>query len=103
MVTAYKVSTFLIKLLKNNGTLAIYQNTTNVNINLIECTAAKPDRRAISKMLEELAGYDSGTATEMTGILLDGDPIEISVDDGSVSSAYRLIRKLGIDYELIED
>lgn len=73
-----------------------------MNINLLECTAVKPDRRAITKMLEELAGLDAGTAREMTSILLEGDPVEITVDDGSVSSAYRLIRKLSIDYELME-
>ncbi len=74
-----------------------------MNINLIECTVPKPDKRAISKMLEEVGGMDSGTARESTSILLEGDPIEIEVDDGSASSAYRLLRKLGIDYELIED
>lgn len=74
-----------------------------MNINLIECNAAKPDRRGISKMLEEIAGMDASTARELTGILLEGDPIEIEVDDKSASSAYRSIRKLGIDYELMED
>jgi len=39
-------------------------------------------------MLEEIAGMDAGTAREMTGILLDGDPVEIEVDDNSASSAY---------------
>lgn len=73
-----------------------------MKINLLECTAAKPDRRAITKMLEEVAGLAAGTAREMTSILLEGDPVEISIDDGSASSAYRLIRKLGIDYELME-
>ena len=59
-----------------------------MNVNLIECTAAKPDKRAIARMLEEIAGMDAGTAREMTGILLDGDPVEIEVDDNSASSAY---------------
>lgn len=53
-------------------------------------------------MLEEVVGLAAGTAREMTSILLEGDPVEISVDDGSASSAYRLIRKLSIDYELME-
>ena len=79
------------------------QNKQQVNINLIECTAARPDKRAISKMLEDVAGLDAGTVRKMTSILLEGDPIEIEVDDGSASLAYRLIRKLDIDYELIED
>lgn len=74
-----------------------------MNINLLECTAAKPDKRAIANMMEAIGGLDSSTAREYTSILLEGDPIELEVDDGSASSAYRLIRKLGIDYELIED
>lgn len=73
-----------------------------MNINLLECTAAKPDRRAIANMLTEIAGMDAGTAREMTSILLEGDPIEIEVSDATSSSAYRAIRKVGIDYELVE-
>ena len=73
-----------------------------MNIQLVSCDAKKPDRRAIAKMIEEIAdGMDGGTALELTDILLEGDPVEIMVSS-NISSAYRAIRKLDIDYEIIE-
>jgi len=74
-----------------------------MKIQLNSCDAARPDQRAISKMLEELAAMDSGSARETTGFLLDGSPVEIEVSGKNTSSAYRALRKLSIDYELIED
>ena len=71
-----------------------------MNIQLVSCGQVRPDKRAIQKMLQELAGIDSGTAFEMTDILLDGDPIDIEVDDKSTSSVFRTLRKLEIEYEL---
>jgi len=73
-----------------------------MTIQLLSCGAAKPDRRAISRMLEEVAGMDNYDATESTGILLDGDPVEIEVSDKKTSSAFRSIRKLDIDYEILD-
>jgi len=70
-----------------------------MEIKLISCGQVRPDKRAISKMLEELAGMDSGTAFEMMGILLDGDPIDIEVDGKATSSVFRTLRKLEIEYE----
>lgn len=73
-----------------------------MNIQLVSCDAKKPDRRAIAKMIEDVADeMDGGTARELTDILLDGDPVEIMVSS-NISSAYRKIRKLEIDYEIIE-
>ncbi len=73
-----------------------------MNIQLVSCDAKKPDRRAIAKMIEDVAdGMDAGTARELTDILLDGDPVEIMVSS-NISSAYRKIRKLDVDYEIIE-
>lgn len=74
-----------------------------MKIQLLSCDAARPDRRAIAKMLEEIANdTDFSLATELTGILLDGSPLEIEVDDKTISSAYRALRKLSIDYEIME-
>ncbi len=74
-----------------------------MNIQLVSCDAKKPDRRAIARMIEDIAdGVDSGLARELTDILLEGDPVEISVSS-NISSAYRAIRKLDIDYEIIEE
>lgn len=71
-----------------------------MNIKLVSCGQVRPDKRGIQSMLQELAGMDSGTAFEMTEILLDGDPIDIEVDDKSTSSVFRTLRKLEIEYEL---
>ncbi len=72
-------------------------------IQLLSCDAARPDRRAIAKMLEEIAdGMDSSLARELTDILLEGDPVDIIVSN-SLSSAYRALRKLSIDYEIVEE
>jgi len=73
-----------------------------MKIQLNSCDAPRPDQRAIAKALEELAMMDSGTARETTGYWLDGEPIEIEVSDKNSSSAYRTLRKLQIDYELLD-
>lgn len=71
-----------------------------MNIQLLSCDAARPDRRAIAKMLEEIAdGMDSGLARELTDVLLDGTPVDIEVSS-STSSAFRALRKLNIDYQM---
>ena len=54
------------------------------------------------KMLEEIAGgTDSSLARELTDILLDGSEIDIEVTSNT-SSAFRALRKLDIDYKIIE-
>lgn len=74
-----------------------------MKIQLLSCDAAKPDRRGISNMLEEIAmGVDRSSAGELTDILLEGDPIDIEVSENTKSSAFRALRKLDIDYELEE-
>jgi len=72
-------------------------------IQLVSCDAKRPDRRAISKMIDEIAvDMDPSLASELTDILLEGDPVEITVDGKNSSSAFRSIRKLDIDYELLD-
>lgn len=74
-----------------------------MKLNLLSCDAARPDKRAISKCLFEIAsGLDLSLATELTEILLEGDAVDIEVDDKNSSSSLRAIRKLGIDYEILE-
>ena len=73
-----------------------------MKIQLLSCDAPKPDRRAIMKMLEEIAdGIDSADARELTEILLDGTTVDIEVSFNT-SSAFRALRKLKIDYEMVE-
>ncbi len=75
-----------------------------MKIQLLSCDAKRPDKRAISQMIDSIAmDMDASLAYELTEILLDGDPVEIEVDDKTTSSAFRSIRKLDIDYEILED
>jgi hypothetical protein len=74
-----------------------------MKLNLLSCDAAKPDRRAIARCIAEIAtGIDTYTATEFTDIILEGDPVDIELGDDNTSSAFRALRKLGIDYEIVE-
>lgn len=73
-----------------------------MDLHLNECTAARPDRRAIAKGLEEFADdMDPSLATELTDILLEGTQVDITVTQNP-SSALRMLRKLNIDYEIVE-
>ncbi|WP_042499918.1 hypothetical protein [Algibacter lectus] len=74
-----------------------------MKINLLSCDAQRPDRRAIAKCIVEIStGIDSGLANELTDILLEGDPVDIELDDKNTGSALRALRKLDIDYEIVE-
>ena len=73
-----------------------------MTVRLLQCDALRPDRRAIARTIEDISDdVDSGTATEYTDILLAGSPVEIEVSFNQ-SSAYRSLRKLDIEYELVE-
>ena len=73
-----------------------------MTVRLLQCDALRPDRRAIARTIEDIADdVDSGTATEYTDILLAGSPVEIDISFNQ-SSAYRSLRKLDIEYELVE-
>lgn len=74
-----------------------------MNLTLLSCDAQRPDKRAIVKCLVEISvNVDEYLSKELTDILLDGDSVEIEVEDKNASSAYRALRKLSIDYEIIE-
>lgn len=74
-----------------------------MQLNLLSCDAHRPDRRAISKCITEVSSnIDENLAGELTDILLEGDPVEIEVEDKNFSSASRALRKLSIDYEIVE-
>lgn len=73
-----------------------------MKLQLLSCSAQRPDARAIANMLEEFAvGMDAIDAREQTGFLLEGDMLEIEVDDHA-DRAMRAIRKLSIDYEILD-
>lgn len=72
-----------------------------MKIQLTSCDAARPDKRAIAKVLEEIAlGVSGYEATEMTEFLLEGSTVDIEISGKNTSSAFRALRKLEIDYEM---
>jgi hypothetical protein len=74
-----------------------------MQINLLSCDAQRPDKRAIAQCIAEIApDVDDSLARELTDILLEGDTVEIEVEDKTTSSAFRALRKLDIDYEIVE-
>ena len=74
-----------------------------MKLNLLSCDAQRPDKRAIARCIAEISSnIDDSLSSELTDILLDGDPVEIEVEDKNTSSAYRALRKLDIDYEIVE-
>ena len=74
-----------------------------MKIQLLSCQAARPDRRGITKMFLEVAeGVDPSLAQEFTDILLDGTSVDIEVSSKTTSSAFRALRKMDIDYEIMD-
>ena len=73
-----------------------------MKLNLLSCDAQRPDRRAIAKCIAEYSSnMDDPLSNELTDILLEGDPVDIEMEDKNSSSAFRALRKLGIDYEIV--
>lgn len=74
-----------------------------MKINLLSCNSPRPDKRAIAKCIAEISiNSINSLSNELTDILLDGDAIDIEIDDKNSSSALRDLRKLSIDYEIKE-
>lgn len=74
-----------------------------MKLNLLSCDAQRPDKRAIASCIANISSVDDSLATELTEILLEGDMVDIEVDDKNSSSAFRSLRKLDIEYEIVED
>ena len=74
-----------------------------MKLNLLSCDAQRPDRRAIAKCMVEISSNISESlANELTDILLEGDAVDIEVHDKNTATGLRALRKLSIDYEIIE-
>ena len=74
-----------------------------MKLNLLSCDVQRPDRRAIAKCITEISSnIDGSLSNELTNILLEGDAVDIEVEDKNTGSALRALRKLSIDYEIIE-
>jgi hypothetical protein len=74
-----------------------------MKLNLLSCDAQRPDRRSISKCIVEISSNIEGSlANELTDILLEGDAVDIEVNDKNSGSALRALRKLSINYEIVD-
>jgi len=73
-----------------------------MKLNLLSCNSQRPDRRAISKCINELAINISETlSNELTSILLEGDAVDIEIESKNSSFCLRALRKLSVDYQFI--
>lgn len=74
-----------------------------MKLNLLSCDDQRPDKRAIALCIQEISpNMDESLSHELTDILLEGDAVDIDIDDKNFSSAARALRKLSIDYEIVE-
>ena len=74
-----------------------------MKLNLLSCSAQRPDRRAIARCLVEISTHiNDSLAAELIDILLEGDAVDIEIQDKNAGSALRALRKLDVDYEIIE-
>ena len=74
-----------------------------MKLNLLSCDCLRPDKRAIAKCIVEIStNINESLSNELTNILLDGDAVDIEIDNKNSGSSLRALRKLNIDYEIIE-
>ena len=74
-----------------------------MKLNLLSCDGLRPDKRAIAKCIVEIStNINESLSNELTNILLDGDAVDIEIDNKKSGSSLRALRKLNIDYEIIE-
>ncbi|AXT51119.1 hypothetical protein D1818_09875 [Aquimarina sp. BL5] len=74
-----------------------------MKLNLLSCDAQRPDKRAIVKCIAEISSnINESLASEITDILLEGDAVDIEMEDKNAGSGLRALRKLSIDYEIVE-
>ncbi|MGY8946439.1 MAG: hypothetical protein ACKVJS_05230 [Flavobacteriales bacterium] len=74
-----------------------------MKLNLLSCDAQRPDRRAIAKCIAEVSSnINESLSIELTNIMLEGDAVDIEIEDKNSGSALRAFRKLSVDYEILE-
>jgi len=74
-----------------------------MKLNLLSCDAQRPDKRAIAQCIAEISStIGESLANELAAMFLEGDVIDVEIDDKNAGSALRALRKLSIDYEIIE-
>ncbi len=74
-----------------------------MKLTLLSCDAQRPDRRAIANCIVEISSnINESLSNELTDILLEGDAVDIEMDDKNSGTALRALRKLNIDYKIEE-
>jgi hypothetical protein len=74
-----------------------------MKLNLLSCDAQRPDKRAIAKCIAEISSnINESLSNELTEILLEGDAVDIELEDKNAGSGLRALRKLDIDYEITD-
>ena len=74
-----------------------------MKLNLLSCDAQRPDKRAIAKCIAEISlNINESLSNDLISILIEGDAVEIELEDKNAGSGLRALRKLSIDYEIIE-
>ena len=74
-----------------------------MKLNLLSCDAQRPDKRAIAKCIAEISSnINESLSHELTEILIEGDAVDIQLEDKNAGSGLRALRKLAIDYEIID-
>ncbi len=74
-----------------------------MKINLLSYDGLRPDKRAISKCIVEIStNINESLSNELTNVLLDGDIVDIEINNKNSGSSLRALRKLNIDYEIID-
>jgi len=74
-----------------------------MKIILTSCSAPKPDKRAIAKCIASVAlNISDALGVEIAEIVIAGDHEEIEIDEKNTASTLRDLRKLHIEYEIVE-
>lgn len=73
-----------------------------MKLQLLTCDAQQPDKRAIINGISEIAGIPISQANLFTEILLEGDTVDIEINDSQTATGLRALRKLQIDYKIVE-
>lgn len=73
-----------------------------MKLQLLTCDAQRPDKRAIANGILEIAGIPISQANLFTEMLLEGDTVDIEINDAQTATGLRALRKLQIDYKIVE-
>lgn len=72
-----------------------------MKLQLLTCDALRPNKRAIANGISEIAGIPISQANLLTDILLEGDAVDIEINDAQTATSLRALRKLQIDYKIV--